>query len=85
MVDCRICINRDESPICSDCRDGSCFEKERITNSDRIRSMTDEELAEFLADDWTCEHCTSAKDPNHCNNPNCQDGILEWLQQDSEV
>ena len=48
-----------------------------MTNADRIRSMTDEELAVFLAD----------ADAEHCHVSLCKDGetcricCLRWLQQ----
>lgn len=52
------------------------------SNADRIRSMSDEELAEFLDNmclvkaDFHCEEC---------NNPlNCDVCYLEWLQSEAE-
>ena len=57
-----------------------CFDivSERKTNADRIRSMSDEELAEFLA-----EHDLSLDD----NNLPMPDDWLDWLQSpvDDEV
>lgn len=67
--------------------DGRCHVltncKNKITtNADRIRSMTDEELAEFLDNmclvktDFHCEEC---------NNPlNCDVCYLDWLQLEAE-
>ena len=52
----------------------------KMTNADRIRSMTDEELAEFLAD-------ASA---DYCHVGLCEDGetcricCLKWLQMPAE-
>ena len=43
------------------------------TNADRIRSMTDEELAIFLGDVGCCN-------PNHCEpGMHCEKCWLEWL------
>ena len=54
MNGCEICANRGtpsyKSP-CSECYGFNKYEaiKPRITNGDRIRAMTDEELAEFIS------------------------------------
>ena len=49
------------------------------TNADRIRSMTDEELAQYMGDVQTWGGC-----PNHgarnCTE-NCADCWLDWLKQ----
>lgn len=45
---CFKCKNEDDIALCARCEDGSEYITK--TNADRIRSMTDEELAEFLAD-----------------------------------
>ena len=56
------------------------------TNADRIRSMSDEELAEFLcsfrscdADEYICEGCKAAK---YCRAGHT--GTIDWLQQPAE-
>jgi hypothetical protein len=57
----------------------SNFKPKPITNADRIRAMTDEELAEFLWDVWR------NKDPFY---KECVDGRLvpffHWLKQEVE-
>ena len=64
--------------------DGVClkFDGKPMTNADRIRAMTDEELAwEFMT--WRIE--TEAKHHGvESNYPNTQAAILEWLQQPAE-
>ncbi|MBO5208501.1 MAG: hypothetical protein J6B68_04060 [Lachnospiraceae bacterium] len=45
------------------------------TNADRIRSMTDEELAEFIATDEICVYDHGKDDI---------DDILKWLQSEVE-
>ena len=56
------------------------------SNADRIRSMSDEELAEFLcnfrscdADEYICEGCKAAK---YCRAGHA--GTIDWLQQPAE-
>ena len=56
------------------------------TNADRIRSMTDEELAMFLcnfrscdADEYICEGC---KAEQYCHAGHT--GTIDWLQQPAE-
>ena len=55
-----------------------------ITNADRIRNMTDEELYKFLRYFGVCRICKHRKDEG-CDNRGCTqeevDGFLkEWLQ-----
>lgn len=61
------------------------------TNADKIRSMTDEELAKFLADGFDCEGCklSYVEDiwhETHCNGKHneCWKNLLEWLKQPAE-
>ena len=56
------------------------------TNADRIRSMTDEELAMFLcdfrscdADEYICEGCKAEK---YCRAGH--EGTIDWLRQPAE-
>ena len=55
----------------------SCFKpkKKPTTNADRIRSMDDEELADFLAYTWATSARAWQKDPGE---------TLHWLQQKAE-
>lgn len=56
------------------------------TNADRIRNMSDEELAEFNL----CPHMVNWKKGNYdtCVHPNdkdaCKKCMLEWLQSEAE-
>ncbi len=61
------------------------------TNADRIRAMSDEELARELADIWDCHNCSEydrldgrplLKD-EHCDQE-CEKHCLEWLKQPAE-
>ena len=57
----------------------------RQTNADRIRNMTDDELAEFLAYNAYCEECYVKKDDSCCYpDGTCKQKHLEWLQSEAE-
>lgn len=58
--------------------DGVCREFDECkpqTNADRIRAMSDEELAKFLYTDPMCEG------QRYCSEYGCEDCILDWLRQ----
>jgi hypothetical protein len=50
------------------------------TNADRIRAMSDEELADFLRLDG----CHKIKGDNRICNGWCDECVLEWLKQPAE-
>ena len=55
------------------------------TNAERIRNMTDDELAEFLAYNAYCEGCYVKKDESCCYpDGTCKQKHLEWLQSEAE-
>ena len=57
----------------------------RQTNAERIRNMTDEEFAEFLAYNAYCEECYVKKDDYCCyTDGTCKQKHLEWLKSESE-
>lgn len=56
-------------------------EKKR-TNGDRIRAMSDEELAEFAVKALVCECCPLDKDCK--DEEKCKEQILEYLQADEK-
>ena len=65
-----------------DCR------KRVFTNADRIRAMSDEELAdEFMTRLVLCQYCEYQ---DECENDEfvtaekCREGIVEWLKQPAE-
>lgn len=60
--------------------------EERMTNADKIRNMTDEELAEyFYKASVNCNMCCSYSG-GRCKSMyiTCKDGILEWLEKEVE-
>ena len=50
----------------------------KTTNADRIRAMTDEELADFITDDMCELLCGS---PMVCEGQ-CKQKMLDWLKQE---
>ena len=53
------------------------------TNADRIRAMTDEELAEFMDERNAClrSHLRTAEDCEEYHD--CKDCWLDWLKQEA--
>lgn len=69
---------RDNEPCCR------CDSKK--TNADRIRNMSDEELAEFMSENTSYYYCgVRCKDrPNSPSESSCNFRWLEWLQSKTE-
>lgn len=76
----RCCLNYDGD----NCRGIRTVEP---TNADRIRAMTDDELAEFLELDRDCYRCI-LKCQGHDGRPvsrgSCKLKVLDWLRQEAE-
>lgn len=69
--------------------------KPPMTNADRIRAMSDEELADFLEkiNPINCDCCVymrpcrleyDEETVNYAEKYNCKDGFMQWLQQPAE-
>ena len=67
-----------DSPDPEKARDCNYFRE--MTNADRIRSMSDEEIAESSA----FRFCPSKMIGESCTFRNCKECWLEWLQQPAE-
>ena len=93
-----ICVNAD-CPMCADfcpvlVQPGVCRFEDRgkRTNADKIRAMTDAELANWITrhtecEDWQCPvfySCKAALEIDEYDNPLCADMILNWLRQEVE-
>lgn len=64
---------------CSDeCSTYRSFKPKPQTNADRIRQMTDDELAKIITDDWCELVCGS---PAICDGQ-CEAKVLDWLKQE---
>ncbi len=70
--------SRDSEPCCR------CDSKP--TNADRIRNMSDEELAELLFDKSRCDNCfVNCNDKDNCPSlASCYSRHLNWLQSEAE-
>lgn len=84
MIDCKTCeleklcempdFVRNDLKKCATYR-----QKNPQTQADKIRAMSDEELAEFINRKIACD-CCSAK---HCNSDErCEVDILQWLKSE---
>ena len=76
------CLEKADSMICPDypekCRFCGAFREP--TNADRIRSMTDEELANIIE----CPYGNPYFDEHLPCKGSCHDCLLIWLQQTAE-
>ncbi len=85
MAKCKNCINLDRKGWCEKAidspepnRERECYYFQQMTNADRIRQMSDEELAEFLMkptkiiSKYECEDCEN----------DCTECVLEWLKKE---
>ena len=88
---CGQCKNREKKRRCEyytaisnyaeKCKD---FEEKKRTNADRIRSMSDEELAKLIAENIECTMCPFVNVEEKCGEIRCSKLILEWLQSEVE-
>lgn len=74
------CDNQDYP--CNKCSHAFIDKYEPKTNADKIRDMSDEELAECLDTNTACRQC--AYEVAGCKGRNCVKGILEYLQSEAE-
>ena len=90
MKDCNNCKHKDcweYADPCNSCTDVNDTREptnwEAQTNADRIRRMTDEELANFvsLCCGWTCAECPVGRE---CNGDECFSTWLDWLKQEAK-
>ena len=87
-----MCKKFSDDKVTSFCVEGPCG-GQMPSNADRIRAMSDEELAKHLVDiGWDChfcaEHLRLDNEPllrgEKCDEK-CAEHCLEWLKQPSEV
>lgn len=78
MNECKVCANADNE-YCFACDNGNQFKP--MTNADRIRSMTDEELATWIAE--RKETCPPIKFYG-CSFKTCGECWLDWLKEEAE-
>ena len=82
MSDCRKCAKFEECAVDEDC---GLFKPKPQTNADRIRSMTDEELARRIATKTACMGCIFSEECNRrAWHRRCEDVWLDWLKSPAE-
>ena len=69
------CKKYSDDEVTSWCVQGPC-EGETPSNADRLRRMTDEELAEFMQNEWL--------DIAICNELNSAEKWLAWLRKEAD-
>ena len=79
MGKCETCGKKQYGYLCDGCvHDPSATDKyEPMTNADRIRAMSNEELKKFICHHSKCEHCQWAE------SVGCS--LRDWLKQPVEV
>ena len=73
--------------IRGECTASFCeYRRKKQTNADRIRAMSNEELAKFLSNDLKepCDCCQLAVFEGACTETLCDDAMMKWLQQPVE-
>lgn len=84
---CDKCKRKGDFDVCAECHRGSKYEKKPISWGAKIRSMSDEELADFLEEFEVCTHCKYV-DGIRCTFENpCTHGFAsamayEWLKSE---
>ena len=76
---CKFSIKAPTEEPCSNCVHNAMDNFKPKSNADRIREMSDEELAEFLIDHhrYPCEYCIGC-------HVECHEGLAEWLKSEVE-
>lgn len=77
------CRKFSDDTAISYCVMGPCPEQ-KLSNADRIRAMSDEELAKFIATPCQCEVRPKRDGFRECGNDLCLQYLLKWLQQPAE-
>ena len=77
--DCNVCINGKMPSYSSTCVECGLSRKnyKPVTNADRIRAMTDEEIAGWIANDLI--------EPGYYSGDQCYKLWLDWLKQEDET
>lgn len=91
MSECDNCKNKKDWPCPNTCGYmGTCdgWEPKPTTNGDKLRAMSDEELAEWIETMADCRMCQIAEE--HCSGgetnsrASCMIHWLDWLKQEAE-
>ena len=82
---CRTCTRQDVCKISQ--FDEFClnYDKKPLTNADKIRAMSDEELAEWIAYSTSCVTCpVKGTTAYECRNSDCVTAWWMWLKSTVE-
>ena len=81
---CRKCRYKYDDRVCRFCLDFNKYNP--MTNSMKIRSMNDEELAEFFVNFTTICEMSIHYDENCMimTDERCKEGILQWLKSEAK-
>lgn len=84
--DCPHCVFEKTESNCQGCFEGSHYKPKPVTNADRIRTMTDEELAEWITEltDCTVYPHTRKDAPCVSIGQTCAASWLDWLKQEAK-
>ena len=84
-LDSGYCIKLSDDAVAQPCIEGPCYLEEPITNADRIRDMSDEELSEFISRIEIGDFGQQVYGKTFCDmckgQYECDDCRLWWLQQ----
>ena len=78
-----VCRKFTDDTYISYCVMGPC-PGQKLSNADRIRAMSDEELAKHLSNPCECTVDPEQDGFRECGNDLCVKYLLEWLQQPAE-
>ena len=89
---CKDCVSKcehagkDREFICGNGVSCKVTKKPIVTNADKFRAKSDEELAEWLCQALDCDFCKAHMQniPTYSYCENHESGILKWLQQPAE-
>lgn len=78
---CDTCRHQDDFWVCDTCIHDECLKDnfEPLTNGDRIRAMTDEELSEFLS--FGTRSCSGVDSDDCSRTDDCTECRLAWLKK----
>ena len=93
MKMCKTCmwvyymVSHNPTAPCEDCKDYDKWQATKPTNADRIRAMTDVELAMWMAvESWNYPPCAALigmeDGTKECVQPDCTGCWLDWLKQE---
>lgn len=91
---CKYELLPDTSEQCKGCKQNAVDNYTKMTNADKIRAMTDDELAKFITSGEMAAICPLCiyDNSDDCyikgyeeKNRNCDKGIMKWLKSEVEV